>query len=136
MSPVRWSALLGSIAVLVWSVPGIVVNPDFGVGDAASSVRVLGVDMNGWHALSGFALAIPGLYAARRDDWSAVFAPLAAAALIATAIWALFDTQPAAGLFDFPHNGADALLHFATSAIFLAGTAHHLAAGRVSRPVA
>ena len=60
LQPVQWAAILGSIAVLVWSVPGLIANPDFHIGDSATSVRVLGVDMNGWHAVSGFLVAIPG----------------------------------------------------------------------------
>jgi Domain of unknown function (DUF4383) len=124
-SPVQWAAVIGSLTVLVWSVPGLIVNPDFGTGDAARSVVVLGVDMNGWHALSGFLVAVPGLVLAFRPRLAAIFNVSAAASLIATAIWALLDTQPAGGLFSFPHNGTDALLHFATSTIFLAGAAHY-----------
>ncbi len=125
LRPVQWSAILGSIAVLVWSVPGIIVNPDFSAGDAATSERVLGVDMNGWHALSGFLVAIPGFFAALRSSWSGPFNLAAAGALIATGIWALLDEQVAGGLFYFPNGGADAILHFGTSAIFLAGAAHY-----------
>jgi hypothetical protein len=125
LAPVQWAAILGSIAVLVWSVPGIIVNPDFATGDAATSEVVLGVDMNGWHALSGFLIAIPGFLAALRREWSAPFDLAAAAGLIATAVWALMSTEVAAGLFYFPHNEADALLHLGTSAIFLAGAAHY-----------
>src|SRR3712207_6045949 len=65
LAPVQWAAIVGSIVVLVWSVPGLIVNPDFATGDAATSERVLGVDMNGWHALSGFLIAIPALVLAR-----------------------------------------------------------------------
>lgn len=126
MTPVQWSAILGALAVLVWSVPGLIINPDFATGSAASSKIVLGVDMNGWHAVSGFLIAIPALYAATRPYRAAAFVPFAAAALIATAVWALVDTRPAAGLFFFPNGDADALLHLATSSIFLAGTAHYL----------
>ena len=125
LAPVQWSAIAGSIAVLVWSVPGLIVNPDFAIGDSASSVRVLGVDMNGWHALSGFMVAIPGLFAALRPSWAGLFTLAAAGSLIATAIWALLDTQVAGGLFYFPNGDADALLHFGTSAIFLAGAASY-----------
>jgi hypothetical protein len=125
LAPAQWAAILGSIAVLVWSVPGIIVNPDFATGDAATSEVVLGVDMNGWHALSGFLIAIPGFLAALRREWSAPFDLAAAAGLIATAVWALMSTEVAAGLFYFPHNEADALLHLGTSAIFLAGAAHY-----------
>ncbi len=125
LAPVQWAAIVGSIVVLVWSVPGLIVNPDFATGDAATSERVLAVDMNGWHALSGFLISIPGLFAALRREWSALFNLAAAAGLIATAIWALMSTQVAGGLFYFPHNEADAVLHLGTSAIFLAGAAHH-----------
>ena len=44
---------------------------------------------------------------------------------MATGVWALLENQVAAGLFYFPNNEADALLHFGTSAIFLAGAAHY-----------
>ena len=125
LSPVQWSAILGSIAVLVWSVPGLIVNPDFATGDAATAERVLEVDMNGWHALSGFLVAIPGLLVATRPHLAALFVTAAAGSLIATGVWALLDNQVAAGLFYFPNNEADALLHFGTSAIFLAGAAHY-----------
>ena len=129
LAPVQWSAILGARAVLVWSVPGLILNPDFATGESATAVRVLGVDMNGWHAVSGFLVGIPVLVAARRPQHAAIFVMAAAASLIATAIWALFDAHPAAGLFSFPHNNADAALHFATSAIFLAGAAHYFLAG-------
>ncbi len=134
LSPVQWSAILGSIAVLVWSVPGLIVNPDFATGDAASAERVLAVDMNGWHALSGFLIAIPGLFAATRPRLAAPFVVAAAGSLIVTGVWALLDDQVAAGLFYFPNNEADALLHFGTSAIFLAGAAHYYLAGRPETP--
>ena len=123
LAPVQWAAILGSSAVLVWSVPGLIANPDFATGDAATSEVVLGVDMNGWHALSGLLIALPGYFAALRANWSAAFCLAAAGSLIATAIWALADTYPVGGLFYFPNGGADATLHFATSAIFLVGAA-------------
>jgi hypothetical protein len=124
-SPVQWAAVAGALAVLVWSVPGLIINPDFSTGDAATAVRVLGVDMNGWHAVSGFLIAIPALVLAPRPHLAARFLPLAAAGLIATAVWALISTQLAGGLFYFPNNETDALLHFGTSLIFLAGAAHY-----------
>jgi len=133
LSPVGWAAILGSLAVLAWSVPGLIVNPDFAVGDAATAERVLGVDMNGWHAVSGFLVAVPALLVATRPHLAAVFVSAAAASLIATGVWALFDAQPAAGLFSFPNNETDALLHFATSAIFLAGAAHYFVRERGPR---
>jgi hypothetical protein len=131
LQPAQWAAILGSIAILVWSVPGLIANPDFHIGDSATSVRVLGVDMNGWHAVSGFLVAIPGFFAALRRSWSALFDLAAAGALLSTAVWAALSTQVAGGLFYFPHGDADALLHIGTSTIFLAGAAHYfLVAGR------
>ena len=129
LAPVQWAAIAGSLAVLFWSVPGLIVNPDFAVGDAATSELVLGVDMNGWHAVSGFLVAIPGLFAATRQRLAAIFNVAAAGSLIATGVWALFSEQVAGGLFYFPNGTGDALLHFATSAIFVAGALHYFLAG-------
>jgi hypothetical protein len=125
LSPVQWAAIVGALAVLTWSIPGLIVNPDFATGDSATSVRVLGVDMNGWHAVSGFLVAVPVLLVVRRPSVEAPLLLLSAGGLVATAIWALFSTHPAEGLFSFPHNETDALLHFATSTIFVAGAAHY-----------
>ena len=81
--------------------------------------------MNGWHAVSGFLVAIPGFFAALRRSWSGLFDLAAAGALLSTAVWAALSTQVAGGLFYFPHGGADALLHIGTSTIFLVGAAHY-----------
>ena len=125
--PAQWAAIAGSVAVLVWSIPGLIINPDFTVGDGATSELVLGVDMNGWHAVSGFLVAIPGFFAATRARLAAIFDVAAAASLITTGVWALLSEQVAGGLFYFPNGGGDALLHFATSAIFVAGAVHYFA---------
>jgi hypothetical protein len=111
-------------------VPGLFVNPDFSTGSDATSKVVLGVDMNGWHALSGFLVALPAFWFATRPYRAAIFVPLAAGSLIATAIWALLDTRPVAGLFYFPHTSGDAWLHFAVASIFLAGFAHFVVTRR------
>jgi ABC-type uncharacterized transport system permease subunit len=87
--------------------------------------------MNGWHALSGFLVAIPGLFAARWAEISGVFNIGAAGALIATAIWALASAHVAGGLFYLPNGGADAALHLSVSAIFLVGAIHYF---MVERP--
>jgi hypothetical protein len=130
LQPVQRAAIVGSLVVGLWSIAGLIANPDFTIGDGATSVRVLGVDMNGWHAVSGLPLLFAGLVAALRPSWSALFNLGAAFALIVTGVWALNATQVAGGLFYFPHGDADAVLHFATSAIFLAGAAHYYLAGR------
>ncbi len=125
LAPVQWAAIAGSLAVLIWSIPGLIVNPDFATGDAASAELVLGVDMNGWHAASGFLVAVPGFFAALRREWAGLFNVAAAGSLIATGIWALADAHVAGGLFYLPNQLGDALLHFGTSAIFVAGAVHH-----------
>jgi hypothetical protein len=134
LQPVQWAAIIGSLVVGLWSIAGLIANPDFTIGDGATSVRVLGVDMNGWHAVSGFPLLLAGLVAALRPSWSALFNLGSAFVLTVTAVWALNATQVAGGLFYFPHGDADAILHLGTSAIFLAGAAHYyLLAGRGRR---
>jgi uncharacterized protein DUF4383 len=124
-APVQWAAIIGSIGVLFWSVPGIFVNPDFATGDSATAERVMGVDMNGWHALSGFLLVLPLPIALMRARYAALFCLAAAVGLSATGVWALLDSQVAGGLFYLPNGGADALLHFSVAAIFLAGGTHY-----------
>ena len=131
MGAMRWTAVAGALVILMWSVPGLIVNPDFATGDAATAEKVLGTDMNGWHALSGFLVAIPVLLAAwrARPEVLAALLALSAGALIATGVWALAQTR-VAGLFYFPDNEADALLHFATASIWLAGAASYYAVRR------
>jgi hypothetical protein len=88
--------------------------------------------MNGWHAVSGFLVPLPGFVAAMRSAWSAAFCLGAAGSLIATAVWALADTYPLGGLLYFPNGGADALLRLGTSAIFVAGVANYFIAAMPS----
>src|SRR5919204_5340853 len=85
LAPVQWAAILGSAAVLLWSIPGLIVNPDFSVGNSATAVRVLGVDMNGWHAVSGFLIVVPCLLSLRRPAFEASVLALSAAGLLGTA---------------------------------------------------
>ena len=133
-APVQAAAVLGALVVLFWSVPGIIVNPDFSVGDSATAERVLGADMNGWHALSGFLVAVPALIVAfMRPYVTALYLVLGASGLIATGVWALLSNEVAGGLFYFPNNEVDAVLHFATSTIWLAGAAHHFTTAQTGR---
>lgn len=118
----RWTFAQKAIVVvaalqLLWATAGLIAEPSFDFGENAPTERVLGVDFNGVHALSGFLLFLPAFYFALRPKWALYYAIYAAAALIATGIWALFSTQPA-WVFTFPNNVADAILHLATGAIF------------------
>src|SRR4051812_24334357 len=82
-----------SAFLTLWNVVGLLANPDFSTGESATAVQVLGVDFNGWHALSGFLLILPGFYFAQRPKWAIWFALYAAGALFFSAIYALFSTR-------------------------------------------
>ena len=107
--------LLLSVVNSLWALAGLVANPSFATGDAATSVTVLGIDFNAWHALSGLAVFLPGLYIVR---WSGYVVRAYALAMIPAValpgLWALFDDRPL-GLWPFDHAESDAMLHFATA---------------------
>lgn len=114
-------ALIGCAAILLWSIPGLFVNPDFGIGSEATAELFLGVDMNGWHAVSGFLIVVPVLLVLRNEQLLPWVMAASASALYATAFWALVSDRPAAGLFYFPNPTGDVVLHILTGSIFLAG---------------
>jgi hypothetical protein len=102
---------------LLWATAGLIAEPSFQIGADAPTEKVLGVDFNGIHALSGFLLFAPAFYFARRPDWAFYYDVYAAAALYITGVWALFDEQPA-WVFAFPSNAADGIFHLATGTLF------------------
>jgi hypothetical protein len=116
-SVVQRGVFVASLLSIVWSVAGLIANPSFATGAAATSERVLGVDFNAWHAISGLLLFIPGLVSARRRRWAILFAAYAMVAMASTGVLALFDSRPY-GLFPFSHQNADAILHFSSTAVF------------------
>lgn len=133
----RWTFAQKAIVVvaalqLLWATAGLIAEPSFDFGEDAPTAQVLGVDFNGVHALSGFLLFLPAFYFALRPKWALYYAIYAAAALIATGVWALFSTQPA-WVFTFPNNVADAILHLATGAIFAVIAAIQLGQDRAAR---
>jgi hypothetical protein len=113
----QWGIVVLAALQLAWAVAGLIAEPTFDFGDGASTQRVLGVDFNGVHALSGFLLFLPAFYFALKPRWAVLYAVYVAIALIVTGIWAIFSTSPA-GIFTFPNNGADAVLHITTGALF------------------
>ena len=120
---VGWTfAQKGVLAICVfqigWAVAGFIAEPTFATGSDAPTERVLGVDFNGWHAVSGLLLFGPGLIAAMRPELTLLYSWAAAGALIATGIWALLANQ-VAYFFNFPNNEADAVLHLATGFLFV-----------------
>lgn len=117
----QWCALAGCAAVMLWSIPGLIVNPDFATGSSATSEVVLGVDMNGWHALSGFFVVVPVLLVIGNAELLPWVQAAAAAALYGTALWAMLSEHPAGGLFYFPNPTGDVLLHIVVASVFLTG---------------
>lgn len=102
---------------LLWATAGLIAEPSIDFGAEAVTERVLWVDFNGVHAISGFLLFLPAFYFALRPTWALYYAIYVAVALIVTGVWALFDTQPA-WVFTFPNNTSDGIFHIATGAVF------------------
>ena len=120
----RWTfaqkaVLAIAIFQLGWALAGFLAEPTFAVGADAPTARVLGVDFNGWHALSGLLLFGPALLFATRPEWALLYAWAAGGVLVATGLWALA-SERVAYFFTFPNNEADAVLHLATGVLFLA----------------
>jgi len=115
---------------LLWALAGFIAEPSFNVGAEAPTVKVLWVDFNGIHALSGLLLFGPALYFCRRPDWALYYVLYIAAALYITGIWALFEERPAY-VFTFPSNVNDAIFHLATAVVFSIVAAIQLRADRM-----
>lgn len=115
----QWGIVVLAVVQLAWAVAGLIAEPSFHFGDGAPTERVLGVDFNGVHALSGFLLFLPAFYFALKPRWAVLYAIYVAVALIVTGVWSIFSTSPA-GIFTFPNNSADAVLHLTTGALFAA----------------
>ncbi|HZO06545.1 MAG TPA: DUF4383 domain-containing protein, partial [Solirubrobacterales bacterium] len=95
-----------------------IAEPSIDFGEDAVTERVLWVDFNGVHALSGLLLFGPAFVFALRPNWALFYAWYATVALYATGIWAFFSEQPAY-VFTFPNNSTDAIFHMATGTLFL-----------------
>jgi hypothetical protein len=106
-----------AVLQLTWALAGLIAEPSFSMGDNAPTQRVLWVDFNGIHALSGFLLFLPAFYFALRPKWALYYAIYVAIALWATGIWALLSTQPA-WVFTFPNNSSDGIFHLFTGTLF------------------
>ncbi|HEX6229227.1 MAG TPA: DUF4383 domain-containing protein [Solirubrobacterales bacterium] len=119
---------------LIWALAGFVAEPSFDFGEDAATERVLWVDFNGVHALSGLLLFLPAFYFALRPKWAVYFCVYAAAALIVTGLWAFFTTQPVWGVFTFPNNDADAIFHIATGLVLGGIAAIQLGLDRQAAP--
>jgi uncharacterized protein DUF4383 len=105
--------------LMAWSLAGLIANPDFSTGADAPTERILGVDFNGWHAVSGFLLFAPAFVAVLRPAWALTYALAAGGALVATGLWVAVDTEPLF-ILHLPNNASDAVFHIAFGLLFLA----------------
>lgn len=121
--------LLLSIVNTAWALAGMIANPDFGVNGDLTSERILGIDFNGWHALSGLLVFVPGLVASRRPEWARLYCLAIIPAVAIPGLWGLIDDTPM-GIWFFEDNVADAILHFGTAAGFVVVLALARARGR------
>jgi hypothetical protein len=120
----RWSfaqigLLIISVFHVVQAVLGWIAEPSFAVGPDAPTARILGMDYNGWHAIAGLALFLPGIVFAWRRSWAVLYLFAAGIAGGLPGIWALFSHQ-VAYVFTFPNNVADAIVHLVTAALMFA----------------
>jgi hypothetical protein len=125
----QWGIVVLASVQLLWALAGLIAEPSFHFGDGAPAERVLGVDFNGVHAVSGFLLFGPAFFFALKPRWAVLYAIYVSVALIITGFWAIWSTSPA-GIFTFPNNDADAVLHIATGALFGAVAAIQLSLDR------
>lgn len=114
----RITLLALCVAVLVHDAIALAINPDFGIGAAARTVKFHGVDYNGWHAVAGFALFSPGLIVWRRADLARIYTLAVVLALVVTAGWGLLDENPLV-ILSLPDQRADAIFHVTVAAVFL-----------------
>lgn len=129
----RVTVLVLCVAVVIHDVIALAINPDFGIGAAAHTVKFHGVDYNGWHAVAGFALFGPGLFVWRRAGLARVYALAVVLALVVTAGWGLLDQHPL-GILSLPDQQADALFHCFVAAIFLIPLLAEATGNAVNRP--
>ena len=113
----RITLLVLCVAILIHDAVALAINPDFGIGANAHTVKFLGVDYNGWHAVAGFALFGPGLIAWRRADLTRVYSLAVILALFVTTGWGLLDQNPL-GILSFPDQRADAIFHVSAGVLF------------------
>ncbi|NLG56702.1 MAG: DUF4383 domain-containing protein, partial [Rhodococcus sp.] len=114
----QWGLGIISLLHVIQAIVGFILEPSFAVGPDAPTVVLLGMDYNGWHALAGLALFLPGLYCATRRPWAVAYLILAGIAGAAPGVWALF-SQQVAYVFTFPNNTVDAIIHLVTGAVMI-----------------
>ena len=130
---VRVAVLVLCVVAIVHDIIALWINPDFGIGANAHTVKFMWVDYNGWHAVAGFGLFVPGLFAWRRADLARVYSLAVVLALLVTAAWGLLDQNPLA-ILSFPDQSADGIFHVSVAALFVVPMLIDAIRGAVSRP--
>jgi hypothetical protein len=114
----RVSVLVLCVVAIVHDIVALAINPDFGIGANAHTVKFLWVDYNGWHAVAGLGLFVPGLFVWRRAGLTRVYTLALVLALLLTAAWGLLDQNPLA-ILSFPDQRADAIFHVGVAALLV-----------------
>ena len=76
------------------------------------------MDYNGWHAVAGLVLFLPGVLFAFRSSWAVAYLVVGGIGGALPGVWALFSHQ-VAYVLTFPNNITDAVVHFVTGAVMV-----------------
>ncbi|MEA2348421.1 MAG: hypothetical protein QOG62_2208 [Thermoleophilaceae bacterium] len=114
----QYTVLAMSVIAVLHDVVALIVNPSFAIGADAQTVKFLWVDYNGWHAVLGLLIFLPGLYVWRRADWAQLYALAIVFGLMSTAIWGLLETNPL-GVLSLPDQRADAIFHVGVAGVYV-----------------
>lgn len=107
-----------SVLLLAWGIVALIVNPDFSSGDDSSLDRLLGFDVNGWHAMLLILLAAPGIVAGLLEpEVAGPYAGAVAAGLIVLGIALLADTSTVA-LAILPSEDANGVLFLVLGVLY------------------
>lgn len=114
----QWGLLVISVAHVGLAVAGYLAEPSFEIGPDAPTAQVALMDYNGWHAVAGLALFLPGVLFAFRNSWAVAYLVVGGIATALPGFWALFSHQ-VAYVLTFPNNVTDAVVHFVTGAVMV-----------------
>lgn len=110
--------LVISVVHVVIAIVGFAAEPSFEVGPGSPTAQVALMDYNGWHAVAGLALFLPGVLFALRRSWAVAYLVVGGIGGALPGVWALFSHQ-VAYVFTFPNNITDAVVHFVTGGVMI-----------------
>jgi hypothetical protein len=114
----QWGLFVIALAHVGIAVAGFVAEPSFAVGPGSPTAQVALMDYNGWHAVAGLALFLPGVLFAFRSSWAVAYLVIGGIAGALPGLWALFSHR-VAYVFTFPNNITDAVVHLVTGAVMV-----------------